>query len=305
MNWFFIALVAPFLHAIVNFIDKILLSKYFKNVSLFVFLMYSMVVAMLVLPFFLLFGNLDILAVPLKDILILVSAGICVEIAMYFYLFALDKDDASSVVPFFQLIPVFTVGLGLVFLHQIPTPLQMVGSMIVILGAVILSLELENVNKISFKKEVVFSVMAMAFLMALAGVLFSLATRGDDFWVANFWEFIGVIIVGLVIFIVRHEDRRAFFKSLQTHKLRITFWVGVSELVTLAGNVALNFAFILAPVFLARTVEGYQPIFVLLFGLLITRYAPHILQEKITTKHLLIKISTIIIIVFGSYLMLA
>ena len=31
MTWFFIALIGPFMYALTNHIDKILLEKYFKN----------------------------------------------------------------------------------------------------------------------------------------------------------------------------------------------------------------------------------------------------------------------------------
>src|SRR3989344_2195682 len=50
MNWFFIALGAPFLWAIVNHADKYLLSKYFKGKNVGALLIFSTLVAILVLP---------------------------------------------------------------------------------------------------------------------------------------------------------------------------------------------------------------------------------------------------------------
>jgi drug/metabolite transporter (DMT)-like permease len=304
MEWFFIALIVPISHSIVNFVDKILLSKYFHNFSLFVFIIYSAITSIIILPVFLIFGGMGIMKVSYYDIFLLITAGICGAGAIYFYLFALYREDASVIVPFFQLIPVASFILSRIILGETLSSWQVMGSLIVIMGAAILSVEIEEGKKIRFRHLVILSMVAMSMLMAFSGVLFKFVAVNNDFWLSNFWETIGFALVGITIFIFRTKDRNAFFGSIKTHKSKITLAVLLSEFFTLGGNLSLNYAFLLAPIALVRVVEGYQPIFVLIFGVLITKMFPHILQEKMHWKHLAPKIVAILVIFIGSYFIL-
>jgi len=305
MNWFFIALITPFAHSIANFIDKILLSKYFHSFSLFVFIIYSAITSIIVLPIFIIFGGVDILKIPFYDILLLIAAGICSAVAIYFYLFALYREDTSVVVPFFQLIPIFSFILGFFILRETLSAGQIIGSIIIIFGAVLLSIEIEEGKKIRFRRHVIFAMVAMALLMALGGVMFKFVASSNNFWLSNFWESVGFALFGTAIFIIRKKDREAFYDSVRLHKLKITLSVLLSEIITLGGNLTLNFAFLLAPIALIRTVEGYQAVFALIIGIAITKMFPKILQEKMHWKHMVPKILTIIVVLIGSYLILS
>ncbi len=304
MQWFFIALLTPFFHSLANFVDKILLSKYFQNFSLFVFMIYSAVTTIIVLPIFLILGGIGILQIPYYDIFLLMTAGICGAIAIYFYLFALYREDASIVVPFFQLIPIASFILSRIILGETLSSWQIIGSLIVISGASILSVEIEEGKKIRFRHYVILSMVVMALLTALSGVLFKFVAVSNNFWLSNFWESLGFALVGITIFIFRTKDRKAFFDSIKIHKSKITLAVLLSEFLTLGGNLSLNYAFLLAPIALVRVVEGYQPIFVLFIGILITKMFPKILQEKMHWRHLIPKIVAILIILIGSYFVL-
>lgn len=303
-TWFLIALSAPFVHSIANFIDKILLSKYFKDFSLFVLIIYTAFTSIITLPVFLIFGGLGILKIPLGDIFLLIIAGLCAASAIYFYLYALYREDASVVVPFFQLIPVFSFVLGRFILGEMLSTRQLLASLVVIFGAALLSIEIEEGRKIRFRRHVVLSMIVMSILIALGGILFKFVATEESFWLSNFWEGVGFALFGVLVFISKRKDRKDFYQSLKLHKFKITAFVLLSEVFTLGGNVLLNYAFLLAPVVLVRVVEGYQPIFVLVFGILITKMFPHILQEKIGWKHLLPKILAILIIFVGSCILL-
>jgi drug/metabolite transporter (DMT)-like permease len=304
MTWFFIALLTPLAHSIANFIDKIILSKYFKNYSLFVFLIYSAATSIVVLPVFFLLGKFNILEIPFFEILILIAGGFCLAIALFFYLFALYREDTSVIVPFFQLVPVFSFIIGYFILGESITVTQVVGSLIIILGGLTLSFEIEANRKIIFRHYVVAAMVVSSILSALSGILFKLIALNNNFWISNFWESVGFALLGILFFLFKPRDRANFLSSLKTHKHKVVGVVLLSEIITLFGNVTLNYAFLLAPVVLVRIVEGYQPIFVLILGIIITKKAPMFLQEKITSRHLVQKTLAIVIVCLGSYLML-
>jgi drug/metabolite transporter (DMT)-like permease len=304
MTWFLIALITPFVHSIANFIDKILLSKYFSSFSLFVFIIYTAVASIIVLPLFLILGGVSILHISFLNIILLITAGICSAGAIYFYLYALYREDASVVVPFFQLIPVVSYILSLVILKETISNSQIFGSLVIVLGAATLSFELELGKRIKFRKNVVIAMVIMSILFSLEGVLFKLVAINNNFWLSNFWESIGFILLGSFIFLFYKRHRNEFLLSVKIHKSKITLFVLLSEFFTVIGNISLNYAFLLAPIAIVRVVEGYQPVFVLVIGIIITLAFPSILKEKIHWKYLVPKLLAIVIILVGSYFVL-
>jgi len=94
MNWFFIALIGPFLYAITNHIDKILLEKYFKEGGLARFLFFLHSLQFLALPFFFL-ADKTILDVSGIKILALAVVGILNVLVLWFYLLAIKEEEAS------------------------------------------------------------------------------------------------------------------------------------------------------------------------------------------------------------------
>jgi len=50
MNWFVIALIGPFLYAITNHIDKILLEKFFKDGGVGTLILFSSLLSVVALP---------------------------------------------------------------------------------------------------------------------------------------------------------------------------------------------------------------------------------------------------------------
>lgn len=304
MSWFLIALATPVLHSVANLMDKFILSKYFKDFSLLVFMIYYAFTTVMVLPIFLIFGGLGIFHVPLNDILILIIAGLCGSVAAYFYLFSLFREEASGVIPFFQLVPVISFFLGWGILGETLTLGQIIGSAVVIFGSVILSLEFGGKEKLKFKKSVVLAMVVVSLLTALGGILFKFSAAGNDFWISNFWEYIGFSLVYCSILFFRKKERQAFYSSVKEYGFRIIWLILLSEILIIIGALALNYAFLLAPVVLVRVVEGSQPAFVLILGILITLIFPKILKEKLHWQHLLPKILAILIILVGSFFIL-
>lgn len=304
MQWFVLALFTPILHSISNFVDKILLEKSFKKLSLFVFMIYTTATTVIILPIFIVFGGVHIFQIPYQDICILMSAGVFDAGAIYCYLLALNREEASIVVPFFQLIPIASFILSYAILGETLSVWQMVGSLIIISGATILSINVTADRKIYFRYYIILTMTAMAILMALAGVLFKFVASAENFWISNFWESLGFALFGTIIFLTKRRERYAFYESIKDYREKIVGGVLLSEILTTGGNVVLNYSFLLVPIALARTIEGYQPAFVLIIGILLTKFFPRLFHEKTELRHLVPKIMAIIVIFIGSYLIL-
>ena len=111
MSWFFIALIGPLLYAMTNYIDKILLEKVFKEGGVGTILLFSSLVSVFALPFIFLMDR-TAFSVGVLQILILAVVGVLNALVLWFYLIALEDEEASIVVVFYQLVPVMGSILG-------------------------------------------------------------------------------------------------------------------------------------------------------------------------------------------------
>jgi uncharacterized membrane protein len=305
MSWFFIALIGPLLWSLVNHADKYLLSKYTKESeggvgSLMIF---STLFSVFLLPVIFYFDQ-TIFSVSNFNIFILLLVGILNALSILLYMYALEDEETSIVVPLFQLIPVFGYFLGYLFLGEVLEGQKIFAASIIILGGMVLSLEFNEEQKISFKRKALVLMVSSTFLIAFSEVLFKFVVIEEgSFWSSVFWNYSGLVIVGIILFTCVKSYRLEFLKLLRTSGKTILSINVSSEIITVVGNIVFGYATLLAPIALVMTVNAYQPVIVFLLGIILTIYAPHISVEKIGLRHLLHKGIAIGIMVFASYLL--
>jgi drug/metabolite transporter (DMT)-like permease len=229
-------------------------------------------------------------------------AGLANAFAIWFYLKALTEDESSVVVPFMQLIPIFTFLLGYLFLGELLTPNQMLGGVIIIIGAAILSLELTAGQPVRIKLKIVWLMIGCSFLFALYTVLFKFVSITEGFWLGAFWEAIGLILSGFIFFAVK-SYREEFFQVFRDNSKPIIGLNLLNEAITIAGNWVTTFSSLLIPVALVSLIAGYQPLFVFIIGILLTLFIPKIAAEDISRQALVQKILAIAIVIYGTYLL--
>ncbi|MEK7588463.1 MAG: EamA family transporter [Patescibacteria group bacterium] len=300
-NWFLFALVPPILWSIVNHIDKYMLSRYLKNRGVGALLVFSAFASIVLLPFILYFFHSQIFDVPFLGIVTLVLVGFLAMLASYFYLKGLESEETSVVIPLFQLVPVFGYFLGFVILGESLSTNQIFYSLIVITGIISLSLEISEENKIKLKKKVLILIASSSFFYALHDILFKKVAIVENFWVSVFWQYVSMLLFGILALVFIKKFRHDFFEMFHDMGHKLLFVNLISEILYLVGNLANNFAILLAPVALVLVVSSYQPLFVFIVGILLTIFLPKIAMERISKKHLLHKLISILIIIIGSY----
>ncbi len=300
MNWFLIALGAPVLWALVNISDQYLIAKYSKSeqgsgaLVLFSSLI-GIITAFLIAVFI-----PNVFQVPLGDRLLLAFTGVLTIGWVILYFRALSVEDVSAVVPWFLTIPIFGYILGYVFLGETLTPYQLIGSIIVMIGAVILSIDFSGSQKNIFKWKVLKYMIPACLMASVIGVIFKYVTVVDNFWVSSFWEYIGLGITGVVIYFGVKTYRKDFLEMLRNGG-RIIISLNISsETFTVIGNLLTNYAVLLAPVAIVYLVASFQPAVVLILTLLGTRFFPHIVTEDTSFRTLLPKVVAILFMVLGS-----
>jgi drug/metabolite transporter (DMT)-like permease len=300
MNWFLIALIPPAIWSATNHFDKYLISKYFKGGGVGALMMFSSIIGVFILGVIAIIHP-EVLNYPVAKGLFIALNGFVYLLATLPYLYALRKDEASIAVPMFQMIPVFTYFLAWLILGETLSGSQLFGGILIILGAIIISLELSEVNKISIKKEVLFLMTISSLFFSLNFIFFKYFAINASFWVTSFWEYVGFAVFSFLLFVFIKKYRDEFVSVIKANKVTVLTLNGINEILNIIAKLAFNFASLLTPIALTWIVDGFQPFFVLLYGVLLTMFFPHISQENISRKHLAHKILAISIMFIGTF----
>jgi len=302
MSWFFIALIGPFLYALTNHIDKLLIEKYFKESGVGTLLLFSSLLSALALPF-LFFADPTTLSMGIISILALASVGILNVLVLWCYLLALKDEEASIAVVFYQLMPVFGYVLAYFILGEVLTQLQLIAMAIVILGTSIVAFEIDAENKFRLRKNTIVLMSAAAFFWALESVIFKAVALEENVWRSLFWEHLMLTVAGIGIFLFMRSYRTHFLTALRENSRGILSLNVANESLYMLGNMAFAFAYLLAPIALVLLAESYQPLFVFAIGIFLTLFFPKLTAEKIQAKHLWQKLIAICITGIGTYLL--
>lgn len=303
MNWFLMALVATFLWAIVNIFDNYLVlnfsDKERERSSGGLVLFSSLIGLFIALGIFIFVPSL--FNIPVLDKVLLFIAGILTIVWIIFYLFALEIEEVSNIVPWFLTVPVFGYILGYLFLGETLTNLELLGSLIILIGVGAISIDWQQ-GKRKIKHKPVLYMGIACFLVAVSGVIFKYVTIENNFWVSSFWEYLGLGISGLLIYLFVPKYRNEFHFMNRTGGKKIFLLNITSELFTIGGNLLTNYALLLAPVTLVYLVGSFQPAIVLLLAILGTKFFPKIVEENISKETLKIKFFAMFLMLLGTLL---
>ncbi len=302
MSWFLIALGAPALWGLVNHVDKYIIKRFFvgdKGVgSLVLFTAASGAIMAIPIGIFA-FGSLDIGVIA--TFVIAVNGAILVA-SFIPYMYAIEHEEASFVTSLFQLIPVFTYLLAMVFLHEYLTVGQLFASALVVVGAVIISLDLTHT--IRFKAKPFWLMVLSSFMLAVNALIFKVIALDANFWGTAFWEYVGGAIFGILLMLFIPLYRQQFIATIKKGGLKVTGVNFVAEIMNIIAKLLANFASLLAPLALVWVVNGFQPMLVFIYGVILTLFIPQWGKEDLSKKTIIQKLCAIAIIFAGVVLLL-
>jgi uncharacterized membrane protein len=303
MTWFLLALVAPLLYALTNHIDKILLEKYFKDGGVGTLILFSAFLSILALPLIII-ADPSVLNVSFSNIAILTGVAVLDLAILWFYLLALQGDEPSIVIVFYQLVPVFALGLGYLILGETLTTIQLIAMVIIIFGTTIVSFEIDDENNFKLRKKTILLMTAAALAWAMESVLFKVVALEENVWRSLFWEHLVLVLAGLVIFTFIRSYREHFLTAIRKNSGSIISLNLTNESLYMVGNMTVAFAVMLAPVALILLGQSFQTIFVLAIGIFLTLFFPKLATEHVEKKYVAQKLIAICITGIGTYILL-
>lgn len=300
MNWYIFAFIGPALWALVNHIDKFIISKYFSGRGVGSLVLFTSASGLIISFFIFVFG-FNYLSIGTVNALVIGINGAILVASFIPYLYALENEEASWASTLFQLIPVFGYILGLLFLNEQLSNIQIFASLLVILGAIFISLDLSK--RMKFKAKPFWLMVLSSFMIAINSTIFKIIALGGNFWGTAFWEYIGGGIFGLILFSVLPLYRTQFLAVIKKAKAKVLSINLISELLNIGAKLAANFASLLAPLVLVWVVNGLQPLIVFIYGVILTIFLPSLGKENISRKIVIQKLFSMIIMLLGIYLL--
>lgn len=299
MQWLLIALIPPALYAVSNHIDKFLLSKYFKGGQVGSLVLFSSIFSIIALPIIYFFDR-SVMNIALFGGAVLMVNGIIAVISLMCYFYALEGDDASVVVPIYQTIPVISFVLAYFILGEKLGGMEILACVLIVIGTIIISLEFEG--KVKLKLRMILLMLASSFLAALSVIIFKFIGVDAGFWTSVFWQSLGEVIFGFLLFVYVSSYRAQFLAVIKKNKFFVLGINSFNETLTLVANIIFSYLSLIAPVAIVATLNGTQPFFVFIFGIIITLFFPKLGKEAIGKTSLIQKFVAIVLISVGTYL---
>ena len=297
-----ITLIASFMWETTNHIDKYLLCKIDSSTSSIKTLMIfsTFVAGLVVAPVWLVMNKFQV-QIDILALLITFLASIIYVLATYVYFKGLEKNDASIVIVIFQLIPVFSYILGLIFFNETLGLNQIIGGLIIISSAIIISFDFGE--KSSKNKTMALILITLSsFLSSLYYILFEVAMRRSSYNAVMLWYQIGLILIGIV-FLLINSYRKEFMNMIKKNGKKFISINVVNEGINLVSHSMVNFANLTIPLALANVLNGFQGAFVFFIGAVGMMIVPKVFSEDLSKKVVLQKVSCIILGIIGMAVM--
>ncbi len=291
-SWVLLSLLAAFVWAIVNVIDKVTVTSLVTS-PLVALVFLGIIGLVAALGFFAVNG---FTAVSYTEALLLFAGAFCYVMMTLLYFYAAKMEEISRVVPLFYLSPIFILIMAAIFLGEHFQAYQYFGILAVVGGAFLLSVE-KSFEVRSYKASSLMIVSALC--LAVNEVIIKHILGSHPYWLVFAWvRLFSFVILLPVVFFVTGELKATWRLSGRRGAAIIT----VNEALNLAANFLLITATSLGFVTLTNALASVQPLFVLLLTYLLTKMGRTIIAEDISGKAVLSKLSAIVLIVLGALL---
>jgi drug/metabolite transporter (DMT)-like permease len=276
--------------------DKYLVERFFKDSNVAVLLVFTALVGVLLLPF-IWYYEPTVTGPSAGSIALIMLAGILYMTALLLYLQALQSEEASVVAPFFQAGPLFGYVLAYVVLGETLTPRQMAGGVMIIIGALIVSIRVGQSMRM-FKTRLALLMLACGFIMALASLIFKVFALKVEFWTTTFWMFAGEGIFGAALLMIP-SYRRQFIALLRSNTAALLSINASNELINLGGGLGNRYALLFAPLSIVQAIGSTTTLFVFAFGIVLSVFFPGFGRENLSGRELVQRGVAAVIVAVG------
>lgn len=309
MSWLGITLIAYFLLAVANLFDKFLVDNVIKNSRAYTFVACIFgLFSWLVSPWFLQWPGALLLFINLFN-------GAVFALALCLLYEALRRGEASRVLVFVGgMTPVFSLFFSYFLFGERFSFSQYWGLGVILFGIfLVASLPVARnylariLNKFSFGQDLRHGGLLIATGSALAYSIYFVGTKwayaSQPFASAFLWNRLGAVF--LVVFFLFNSGNRTAIKALfyKSSPRKNKFLVAFNQVLGSLGFALQNYAVSLGSVVMVNALQGTQYAFLLIISAILASLAPKLLKESFSLRIFLQKVSAVILIAIGLYLL--
>lgn len=290
MSWIVYSLIAAFIWAVVNIVDKHILTKYIREPIVPVMIMGSVGLTASLLVYFIrgfsYLSNLHIAWAVLAGMLYILSA--------IFYFRAAKLEEISRIVPLYYLAPLFVLILAAVFLGEIFTPIKYAGIVLLVIGALMISKR----NGILFKFEKAFIYMILCVLcLSIGSVIMKYLLNFTDYWTVFSYIRIGSVVALIPTWMMYYGSLR---KMIRRNGPKVVSAMALNESLNIVAILCFYVAASVGYITLVEALVSIHTLFVFVIAALLSLYAPKILKEEIGHSTLVKKFCAIVLMIIGA-----
>lgn len=296
MNWIIPALLAPTVYTVVTFVDKYIVSKEVKDYRGMP--IYGTIMGFIVGTAFWIITGFPTLSS--RDALIVITTGMVTIWSAALYFEAVSLDDASKLTLLFQMSPVFTLIMAVLFLGEHVSFAQLLGFILILVASIWVSLK-KGVRELKLSRTF-WLILIVDFMWAIAAILIKFAIDANSFVKILSFESWGLGIGGTILYLFFPTIRNAFNESVRNvRKIALVVMFANEGVFVIAKSITF-FAYSIGPAALVSVVGSTSVFFGILYGLLLTLFVPKLIKENITREELSKKLVAALILFAGLWL---
>lgn len=291
MIWIILAIVAYAVVAVANITDKLLVDRYVKDSSVVV--VFTGAIAALVGLVMIPFVGLPQFGIGEWSRVLL--AGMCLQFYLIPYFRSLELEDASTVIPLAQAVPIFSFLLASFYLGEKLSGSQLFGFILILIGAIWMSVSKQG----SFRlRKVFWLMMSASFLFALSTVLFKGIVNETNVLQSIAIESLGLGVGTLSLMLIPGYGKKVkkYLRKMPTAGYGA---LATSEVFYVVFRFLLLYAYSLGSVTIVSVLSGIQPVFVLVYSIVLTIILPKYFSEDMRQGTLLKKAGAFGVMLIG------
>ena len=292
MEWVLFSVLSAFAYAIVNLVDKYVLTNWIKN-PIIPILIQGVVGLIAGIVIYFIFGFSDLSYI---NIFLAFMSGIFYILSAWFYFKAVKIEEISRIIPILYLAPLFILILASIFLGEFFAPIKYLGIIFLIIGAILISAK--KITNISFNKSFWLMILA-AFLLSLNQIVTKYLLAFADYWTIFSWTRIGIIIALIPAFFFCYKD---LLLTVKEHGKKVIAVVSLNESLAIVGVILITIASSIGYITLVNAMSSFQPLFVLIFAVFLSIFYPKIIKEEIGKSTIMLKFTAIVLMIAGAVL---
>ena len=293
MFWIIASLSTAIIFTGANFFDSYMLSKKMPSLASYILPVGIMqfLIGMVLLVFFPFSHNAGFI-----HLLVAFGSGFFNAFTYVILLNYLRKGEVSRVVPVITSSPIFIALLSMPLLGEILGLWQWFAVLATVAGTVLVSLQRGGVAHKTGLQKSFFILLAAALMSAISSVGYKYALETLTFW--NMFTVNGICVVIVILFFTLRKSTIQELKTLVQRNQKMWLLIG-NQLFAAIGGVLGFVAIANGPVALASTLMNIRPAFVFIFSLVISRFYPNLLNERLNRRTIPIKLIGIALITGG------